>query len=243
MIIKSLELTDYRNYESLNISFDKGTNILYGDNAQGKTNILEAIYLSATTKSHKLSKDKEIIKFIKDKWYYLRNRREYRTFKITIRKSKNLFEIKRWIKTFGLRIRIFEMKSKSRYNSISIKEYKKQIKTIYKKNHLKFITYHEEIPENVAEIEKKLGWYRGDYCKIKKHKVTLFNEDIPIGCVGKIYAPYSEDKIVIILYHIRRTLAVKPNEMYELTETMVSGELASFPLIIKLENMIFWNPW
>ncbi len=63
MIIKSLELSDYRNYDFLNINLDKGTNILYGDNAQGKTNILEAIYLSATTKSHKLSKDKEIIKF------------------------------------------------------------------------------------------------------------------------------------------------------------------------------------
>ena len=66
MIIKSLELTDYRNYKELNIEFDKGTNILYGDNAQGKTNILEAIYLSATTKSHKGSKDKEIINFDKD---------------------------------------------------------------------------------------------------------------------------------------------------------------------------------
>ena len=63
MIIKSLELSDYRNYESLLLNRDKGTNILYGDNAQGKTNILEAIYMSATTKSHKLSKDKEIIRF------------------------------------------------------------------------------------------------------------------------------------------------------------------------------------
>ncbi|MBO4846215.1 MAG: DNA replication/repair protein RecF [Lachnospiraceae bacterium] len=63
MIIKSLELSDYRNYESLLLNLDKGTNILYGDNAQGKTNILEAIYMSATTKSHKLSKDKEIIRF------------------------------------------------------------------------------------------------------------------------------------------------------------------------------------
>ena len=63
MIIKSLELADFRNYEKLNIEFSSGTNILYGDNAQGKTNILEAIYLSATTKSHKGSKDKEIIRF------------------------------------------------------------------------------------------------------------------------------------------------------------------------------------
>ena len=62
MIIKRLELKDYRNYESLDLSFDKGTNILYGDNAQGKTNILEAIYVAATTKSHKGSKDKEIVK-------------------------------------------------------------------------------------------------------------------------------------------------------------------------------------
>ena len=66
MIIKSLELSNYRNYESLIMNFDKGTNILYGDNAQGKTNILEAIYVSATTKSHKSSKDKEIVNFDKE---------------------------------------------------------------------------------------------------------------------------------------------------------------------------------
>lgn len=63
MIIKSLELSNFRNYDSLSIKFDKGTNILFGDNAQGKTNILEAIYLSATTKSHKGSKDKDVINF------------------------------------------------------------------------------------------------------------------------------------------------------------------------------------
>ena len=63
MIIKSIELSNFRNYESLNIEFDRGTNILYGDNAQGKTNILEAAYLSGTTKSHKSSKDKEMIRF------------------------------------------------------------------------------------------------------------------------------------------------------------------------------------
>lgn len=63
MIIKSLELMNFRNYEFLELKFSKGTNILYGDNAQGKTNILEAIYLSATTKSHKGSKDRDIINF------------------------------------------------------------------------------------------------------------------------------------------------------------------------------------
>lgn len=63
MVIKSLELSNFRNYSLLNLSFDRGTNILYGDNAQGKTNILEAIYLCATTKSHKGAKDKDIVNF------------------------------------------------------------------------------------------------------------------------------------------------------------------------------------
>ena len=46
MIIKSLKLKNYRNYELLDLNFDSRTNILYGDNAQGKTNVLEALYLS-----------------------------------------------------------------------------------------------------------------------------------------------------------------------------------------------------
>ncbi|MBQ8245553.1 MAG: DNA replication/repair protein RecF [Lachnospiraceae bacterium] len=66
MIIKSIELADYRNYEELNLTFDRGTTILYGDNAQGKTNILEAVYVAATTKSHKGSKDRDIIRFGKE---------------------------------------------------------------------------------------------------------------------------------------------------------------------------------
>lgn len=66
MIIKSIELADYRNYEELSLQFDKGTNILFGDNAQGKTNILEAIYVAATTKSHRGSKDREIVNFEKE---------------------------------------------------------------------------------------------------------------------------------------------------------------------------------
>ena len=63
MIIKSLELSNFRNYDLLDMEFDSGTNILYGDNAQGKTNILEAIYLCATTKSHRGTKDKDIVNF------------------------------------------------------------------------------------------------------------------------------------------------------------------------------------
>ena len=66
MYIESIELKNYRNYDSLSLQFDKGTNIFYGDNAQGKTNILEAVYLCGTTKSHRGSKDREMIQFDAD---------------------------------------------------------------------------------------------------------------------------------------------------------------------------------
>ena len=61
--IKSLKLKNFRNYDLLSIDFDAATNIFYGDNAQGKTNILEALYLTGTTKSHRGTKDRDMIKF------------------------------------------------------------------------------------------------------------------------------------------------------------------------------------
>lgn len=63
MYIESLQLKNFRNYQSLDLRLDQGTNILYGDNAQGKTNILEAVYMCGTTKSHRGSKDREVIHF------------------------------------------------------------------------------------------------------------------------------------------------------------------------------------
>ncbi len=63
MILKSVALNHFRNYSDLSLEFDKGTNILYGDNAQGKTNVLESVYVSGTTRSHKGSKDRELIQF------------------------------------------------------------------------------------------------------------------------------------------------------------------------------------
>ncbi|MCI5595956.1 MAG: DNA replication/repair protein RecF [Lachnospiraceae bacterium] len=63
MYVSSVELKNYRNYEYASIPFQDGINILYGDNAQGKTNVLESLYVCATTKSHRGSRDKEMIQF------------------------------------------------------------------------------------------------------------------------------------------------------------------------------------
>ena len=63
MYIKDIELKDYRNYKDIRVSFSDKVNIFLGNNAQGKTNLLESIYLDAMAKSFKTSKDKELIRF------------------------------------------------------------------------------------------------------------------------------------------------------------------------------------
>ena len=63
MYINNLRLKNYRNYKEINIDFDPNINIIYGNNAEGKTNLLEAIFLCATARSHKGSKEREIINF------------------------------------------------------------------------------------------------------------------------------------------------------------------------------------
>lgn len=63
MIVKKLELKNYRNYTDETFNFHEGTNIIYGDNAQGKTNALEALYVFALGKSFRTPQDKELIKF------------------------------------------------------------------------------------------------------------------------------------------------------------------------------------
>lgn len=111
MIITKLELSNFRNYDSLKLKLDSKTNILYGKNAQGKTNILESVYLCSTTKSHRSSKDIELIKFDSDeghiKLFINKNSREYR-IDIHLRRNKskgiaiNGIPIKKASELFGI---------------------------------------------------------------------------------------------------------------------------------------------
>lgn len=66
MYINRLQMMNYRNYEVLDIELCKNVNVFMGNNAQGKTNILEAIYYCAFAKSHRTSRDKELITWDKD---------------------------------------------------------------------------------------------------------------------------------------------------------------------------------
>lgn len=62
MYIEKIKLENFRNYKYENIELNKRINIIFGDNAQGKTNILEAIYFTSLGKSFRTNKEKEIVK-------------------------------------------------------------------------------------------------------------------------------------------------------------------------------------
>lgn len=111
MIVKRVELSNFRNYELLKLDLDKKTNILYGKNAQGKTNVLESIYVCSTTKSHRSNKDAELIKLDCNeahiKLFIEKNNREQR-IDIHLRRNKtkgiaiNGIPIKKASELFGV---------------------------------------------------------------------------------------------------------------------------------------------
>ena len=63
MFVESIELKNYRNINSAKIVLSPGVNIFFGDNAQGKTNLLESVYVSSVARSHRGSRDRELIRF------------------------------------------------------------------------------------------------------------------------------------------------------------------------------------
>lgn len=90
MIVKEIELKNFRNYKTLDLGFDEHINILYGDNAQGKTNVLESIYMCSTTKSHRSNKDLELIKFDKKEGHIkLHVEKKGKNYRIDVHLKKN----------------------------------------------------------------------------------------------------------------------------------------------------------
>ena len=66
MILKEVTLQNFRNYPSLSVSFSDGINVFLGENAQGKTNLMEAIYALALARSPRTSNEKEMIRWQED---------------------------------------------------------------------------------------------------------------------------------------------------------------------------------
>lgn len=111
MFVESIELSQYRNYSSAKVEFSPGVNIFFGDNAQGKTNLLEAVYVSGTSRSHKGSKDKDLIRFGQEeahiRLFFRKNDLSHRLdFHLRQRKAKGIavdgVPIRRLAELFGM---------------------------------------------------------------------------------------------------------------------------------------------
>lgn len=95
MILQQLKLTNFRNYEKLDLKLSNNLNIFYGQNAQGKTNILESIHFLALTKSHRTSTDSEMLLDGKNKYsvqgYVLKDNIKYKLLINFEGKKKNFY--------------------------------------------------------------------------------------------------------------------------------------------------------
>lgn len=94
MYIDKIKIQNFRNYKFQEINFKNRINIFYGDNAQGKTNILESIFLSSFGKSFRTSKEKEMIKkgenFLKVQTHFQKKDRDGEV-KVEISDKKNVY--------------------------------------------------------------------------------------------------------------------------------------------------------
>lgn len=66
MYLETIEIQNFRNYEQAELSFSPAINVLIGENAQGKTNLIESIYFLAMSRSHRTSRDRELIRWDSD---------------------------------------------------------------------------------------------------------------------------------------------------------------------------------
>ena len=223
MIIKSIELSNFRNYENLHINFDYGTNILYGDNAQGKTNILEAAYLSGTTKSHKGSKDKEMIRFEGDESHIRtivsKNNKDYQIDmhlrkvgskgvainKIPIKRASELFGILNIvffspedlniIKNGPAERRRFIDTELCQLDKLYLSDLSKYNKTLIQRNKLlKDINYKPELRETLPIWDMQLIEYGRNIIKKRKEFIEELN-----NIIGEIHHKISGGKEQLIL--------------------------------------------
>ena len=242
MYIESVQLQNFRNYRELQLDFDKGTNIFYGDNAQGKTNILESVYLCGTTKSHRGSKDKEIIRFGEEESHIrMMIRKDELSYKIDmhLRKNKakgvaiNGLPIKKARELFGIvnlvffspeDLNIIKNGPSERRRFIDFElcqldkmyfhELTKYHKILMQRNRLlKEIAYHPELADTLSVWDEQLV-SSGE--KIIRRRTAFIGELNEI--IGEIHSNISGGKEALVLSYEPDVAAQELAEKLELSQ-------------------------
>jgi len=92
LYVENLYLENYRNFENISIELNEKLNLFIGDNAQGKTNLIEAIFYISIGRSFRFSKDSNLVMFEKDSNYIkisVKRRKDHKKIKVNINKDKN----------------------------------------------------------------------------------------------------------------------------------------------------------
>lgn len=178
MYVKYLMLKDYRNYSELNIELVNGINVFIGDNAQGKTNILESIYYCGFAKSHRTSRDKELISWNKEKAF------------ISIYVSKNRIDKK-------IQINILKNGKKAiNVNSIKINKISELVGTfnvvIFSPEDLKIVKDSPAIRRKfmdmeICQLNPKYYYYLVRYNKILDQRNFLLKKRQPYQEIISVY--------------------------------------------------------
>ena len=229
MIIESIELKDFRNYETLLLRFDAGTNIFYGDNAQGKTNVLEALYVGCTSKSHKAVKDRELIRFGKEEAHLRLNLlKKDIPYRIDMHMKKNRSKgialngvpIRRASQLFGIASVVFFSpedlaiikngpSERRRFMDMELcqldKLYVHQLisynKVVNQRNKLlKEISFHEELAGVLDIYDEQLMKYGSALIRLREEFVKRLNE-----IIREIHGRITEDKEIIEITYEKNT--------------------------------------
>lgn len=234
MFIKSLELKNFRNYDLLNTTFNKKVNLILGDNAQGKTNLIEAIYISSMGKSFKKGSDLKLINFNKEEAYIkvIAEKENFDTEVEIFLKIKNISTVEKYIKKDKKNI----SKTSELINNILI--------VIFSPEDLKIVK---------DEPEKRRNFLNREICQISLSYLNAFNNYRKILIQRNTYL--KEEKInpeIIDLWDIQLSKSgaeiIKLREKYIERIAKLSSEIqygitgGEENLIIKYEPNISLRP-
>ncbi|GGD02639.1 DNA replication/repair protein RecF [Pontibacillus salipaludis] len=166
MHLEQLTLKHYRNYEHLDITFDDKVNVIIGENAQGKTNLMEAIYVLAFAKSHRTPRDKELIMWDQ----------EYAKIKGSVFKRKRHFPLEIVTSTKGKKAKLnhLEQKRLSDYiGALNIVMFAPEDLNLVKGNPQ---VRRRFIDMEIGQIQPAYIYHLGQYQKILKQRNHLLKE-------------------------------------------------------------------
>lgn len=211
MFLKSIKLSNFRSFESLNLDFKKNINIIVGDNALGKTNILESIYVLGLTKTFRNAKDKDLIK----------NNREYFQISGNIEKDNFIDNLKLNYNSNGKTMFINEEKEKKISNFIT---YLNVI--VFSPDDLEIVKGSPEIRRKFLNLE--ISQLFPEYCKLLNNYNSLLkmrNDFLKKmrakEIIDKTYFSILEQYLIenaIQIYKIRNKflnkISIKANKLY-----------------------------